>query len=264
MVTTNKHIERDSRDSTKIFDDRSLEADYSTLIPVLKEGLNVLDVGCGTGAISRGIAAYVGPTGRVTGIDNTAAFIESGKSSYADVLNLKLIHADLFEFEAEEKFDLIVSARTLQWLGNPKEALLKFKAMLAPGGMVSVLDYNHEALTWQPEPPESMRTFYSAFLQWRADAGMNNRIADDLQRLFEETGFQAVEVLKADETYKSENNNFIARAGIWSKVAAMKQISDEGYIDNQTRLQAIEDYNNWITTEATMMIMRLNDVRGRV
>jgi len=264
MITTNKHIERDSSDSTKIFDDRSLEADYSTLIPVLKKGLRVLDVGCGTGAISKGIAAYVGPTGSVTGIDNTASFVESGQKSYVGISNLKLIHTDLFAFEFEEKFNLIVSARTLQWLNNPKEALLKFKTMLAPGGMVSVLDYNHEALTWEPEPPESMKLFYKAFLQWRADAGMNNRIADDLQQYFEEAGFRDVEVLNADEIYKREDNNFIAKAGIWSKVAAMKQISDEGYIDDQDRLQAIEDYNNWLNTDAKKMIMKLKDVRGRV
>jgi hypothetical protein len=36
----------------------------------------------------------VGSTGHVTGIDNTAYFIESGKETYADVKNLELIHAD--------------------------------------------------------------------------------------------------------------------------------------------------------------------------
>jgi ubiquinone/menaquinone biosynthesis C-methylase UbiE len=112
----------------------------------LGPGLRVLDVGCGTGAISKDIAAQVGDTGHVTGIDNTEYFIQSGKETYADVKNLDLIYTDLFAYEPEEKFDLIVAARVLQWLNNPVEALKKMYSLLKPGGMVSILDYNHEAL----------------------------------------------------------------------------------------------------------------------
>ncbi len=78
----NKHIERDGQTITKIIDNRSLKVDYRTLEPILKEGMSVLDVGCGTGAISKDIAEIVGNSGKVTGIDNTAKFIESGKISY--------------------------------------------------------------------------------------------------------------------------------------------------------------------------------------
>ncbi|WP_281227647.1 class I SAM-dependent methyltransferase [Flavobacterium aquiphilum] len=121
----NKHIQRESQQSTKIFDDRSLTNDYRNLSSILKPGMKVLDVGCGTGAISKDIANIVGENGKVTGIDNTEGFILSGKESYQNITNLELIHVDLFDFNPEEKFDLIVSARVLQWLSNPKEALLK-------------------------------------------------------------------------------------------------------------------------------------------
>ncbi len=77
----NKHIERDGQTTTKIFDNRSLQSDYATLVPLLRDGLRGLDVGCGTGAISKGIAQMIGTNGHVTGIDNTEAFIKSGKES---------------------------------------------------------------------------------------------------------------------------------------------------------------------------------------
>src|SRR5690606_15082264 len=144
----NKTIHRDTGNTTRIFDDRTVEADYRTLTPVLKPGLRVLDVGCGTGAISAGIARLVGNTGRGVGIDNTENFIVSGRETYRDVGNLELIHADLFEWNTDEQFDLVVSARVLQWLSNPVQALKKMKTFLNPGGMVSVLDYNHSALSW--------------------------------------------------------------------------------------------------------------------
>ena len=176
----NKHIERDGQETTKIFDNRSLDVDYRTLKSILKTGMVVLDVGCGTGAISKDIANIVSDSGKVIGIDNTKKFIESGKQTYKHINNLELIHVDLFEFEPKEKFDLIVSARVLQWLNNPKEALLKMKNLLKSNGQISILDYNHERLEWNPKPPQSMELFYKTFLRWRRDAGMNNKIGDDL------------------------------------------------------------------------------------
>ena len=260
----NKTIHRESGSTKKIFDDRTLEKDYATLLPVLKKGLRVLDVGCGTGAISKGIAARVGPSGSVTGIDNTETFIRSGRETYADIANLELIHADLFDFQPTEKFDLIIAARVFQWLNNPKEALKHLKGFLKPGGQISILDYNHEALQWMPAPPESMQRFYSAFLRWRADAGMDNAIAETLATYFFELNFHSIEMHIADEVYQKGQDNFIERVGIWSKVAGLKQIVDEGYLDEEIRVKAIEDYNAWIPTNAECMIMKLKEVRGRI
>jgi SAM-dependent methyltransferase len=257
-----KEIKREGKGTAKLFDERSLEVDYATLPPLLQPGWKVLDVGCGTGAISKGIALAVGSEGHVTGIDNTAYFIESGKETYAAIDNLELIHTDLFAYEPAEKLDLITSARTLQWLGSPQEAVVKFKSMLKPGGILSVLDYNHEALEWQPQPPASMLKFYATFLRWRGDAGMNNHIAEDLPGYFTEAGLTSVEVLEANEVYKKGDANFLKKIGIWSSVAQSTQMVDEGYISNEDRLQAIEEYNNWIETDAELMIMKLNEIRG--
>ena len=258
----NKHIHRDGETTSKIFDNRSLEVDYATLISALKPGMRVLDVGCGTGAISKGIAEKVGPMGHVTGIDHTEHFINSGKETYSTIKNLELIHADIFQFEPEEKFDLVVCARVLQWLNNPVEALKRFRELLKPGGQVSVLDYNHEALQWRPEPPESMLRFYGTFLRWRGDAGMNNHIAEDLPEYFEEAGFTAIETYNADEVYLKGQDNFVSKAGIWSKVAASTQMVDEGYISNGDRLTAIDEYDAWVKKEAEGMTMVLREVRG--
>ena len=260
----NKAINREGRTSAKIFDNRTLTDDYGTLLSALRPGLKVLDVGCGTGAISKGIAERVGITGSVTGIDNTEHFISSGKETYRDVSNLTLLHADLFEFESDDKFDLIVAARVLQWLKNPKDALIKMKTLLKPGGQVSILDYNHTALEWQPQPPESMQQFYQAFLKWRADAGMNNRIADDLADYFAQCGFCSIEVYSSDEVYTKGKENFLPKIGIWSKVAELKQIVDEGYFDEETRLRVIAEYNEWCETDAERMTMKLNEVRGKI
>lgn len=258
----NKHIERDGKAVTKIFDNRSLQVDFRTLEPILKKGMIVLDVGCGTGAISKDIATIIGDSGKVIGIDNTEKFIVNGKITYQHIKNLELLHCDIFDYEPNHKFDLIVSARVLQWLNNPKDALLKMKSLLRPKGRLSILDYNHVNLEWHPDPPESMKSFYKAFLKWRTDAGMNNSIADDLPLLFEEIGLRSIEKRNSDEHYEKHRPDFNAKVGIWSKVAGSTQMVEEGYLEDALRLKAIEEYDEWIENRAVSMTMKLNEVRG--
>ena len=258
----NKTIERDGSSGSEVYNARSLATDFRTLIPSLKKGLKVLDVGCGTGAISKGIAELVGPEGNVTAIDNDNNFIENGKKHFSEVKNLTLINANLFEFETEEKFDLIVAARMLQWLSTPVEALRKMRSMLKPGGQISILDYNHEALEFSPQPPKSMQYYYQKWLQWRSDAGMNNCIAEDLPNYFKEIGMKNIQFENSDEVYTKGEYNFESKIGIWTKVAEMPQVVNEGYITNEERLQAISEYNEWILNDAEQMIMKLKEVRG--
>jgi len=250
--------------SASVLNYRSLEKDYATLIPFLKKGIRVLDVGCGTGAITLGIAEKVGETGQVIGLDSSEHLIKEGKALFKLPNNLELVVGDLFSYEPVEKFDLIVSARVLQWLNNPKVALEKMKTWLKTGGRISILDYNHEELEWTPEPPKSMQLFYAAFLKWKKEAGMNNRIAEDLPSYFEELGFHSIESVNANEVYQRGNTNFLPKIGIWTKVAESRglQMLRDGYIMEELRLEAIEAYNEWIETEAEQMVMKLNDVSG--
>lgn len=261
-VSENKVVDRTAQNASSIFNQRTLQQDYRTLKSALKPGLRVLDIGCGTGSITKDIAKLVGPTGYVIGIDNTASFISEGKSLFANTENLELIHVDILDFETEEKFDLIVSARTFQWISTLDKAIDKVKSLLKPNGQVSILDYNHEAINWTPKIPASMQNFYNMFLMWRKDAGMNNRIGFDLVDIFEEHGFSQIEIFNADEHYERMFPAHLEKLKIWSKVASSNQMVEEGYISDEERLEAIGDYNNWAEKEATSMTMKLREVRA--
>jgi ubiquinone/menaquinone biosynthesis C-methylase UbiE len=250
--------------TNSVLDNRSLENDYATLLPLLKKGLRVLDVGCGTGAITRGIAEKVGETGTVIGIDSSAHLIESAQNYHSEVPNLTFIHIDLLEYEPNKIFDLVVCARTLQWLEHPKLAIAKMKTMLSPHGQLSVLDYNHKGLEWKPKPPKSMVQFYKAFLNWRKDANMDNEIAKKLPDYFQTLGFKQITTCNANEVSKKTDPDFLQKASIWSKVAASRgvQMVADGYITDEARLQAIEEYDVWIANEAMYMVMKLSSVHG--
>lgn len=247
-----------------ILDDRTLKNSYATLLPLLKPGMHVLDVGCGTGAITAGIADAVGDQGSATGIDSSEHLIAKGLEDQKDVANLQLITADLYSWQPGRKYDLIVSARVLQWLNDPLAALLRFRELLVPGGHVSILDYNHTKLEWEPTPPASMLRFYEAFLRWRADAGMDNEIADNLPALFEKAGYHNIQSFGADERYSRAEPGFTNKAAIWSKVAELRgpQVVENGFITEAERVQAMEEYDAWTLQTAQSMTMKLKDVQA--
>lgn len=263
-VSNNKVIHREAQNAVAIFNHRTLEKDYRTLLPALKPGLRVLDIGCGTGAITKDIAHIVGPTGYVVGIDNTASFITEGNSLFAEIPNLQLLHVDLLDYETTDKFDLIVSARTFQWISTVDKAIDKVKELLKTNGQVSILDYNHEMIAWNPKVPMSMQNFYNMFLMWRRDAGMNNRIGFDLVDIFENHGFENIEIFNADEHYEGSNPDHLENIKVWSKVAGSMQMVEEGYISDEARLSAIEEYNNWADNAAISMTLKLREVRARL
>jgi ubiquinone/menaquinone biosynthesis C-methylase UbiE len=250
--------------ANQVLDRRSLENDYKSLLPILKEGMRVLDVGCGSGAITKGMAEQVGSNGRVIGIDTSSELIEQARQSHKDLTNLSFEHQNIFEYQPTEKFDLIASARTLQWLNNPMEALVKMKSLVKPGGIISILDYNHEKIEWQPAPPDSMKFFYAQFLAWRQDAGMNNHIADDLVNMFSSVGLRKITIEDANELNSIEDVEFMETAGIWKKVAETRgqQMVRDGYVTESERLSALKDYSNWLEEEGQSMAMYLRAVTG--
>ena len=88
---TNESTERAKmpEGTSVILDNRNLQKDYSTLISILKSGMRILDVGCGTGAISKGIAEKVGKNGHVVAIDSSEHLIAKGKEYFQNINNLK-------------------------------------------------------------------------------------------------------------------------------------------------------------------------------
>ncbi len=250
----------------KVLDKRTLATDNKNLLKYLRPGMHVLDVGCGSGSITKGMAEAVSPGGKVTGIDPGEALIAQAQANYAGVPGLAFKVADIHTFGEEERYDLVTAARVLQWLPGPGGVLRKMKQLLKENGTLAILDYNHEKISWDPAPPPEMQAFYEAFLQWRTDAGFNNQVADHLENLFREAGFSAVTVEQHfEKTHKGEEH-FLSKARIWAEVAETRghQLVKDGYITEAARLAAIAAYDAWLAGEGRSMQLYLLAVEGTV
>lgn len=249
--------------TNKVLDRRTLETDNKNLLKYLKEGISVLDVGCGSGAITKGIAEKAG---KAMGIDTSESLIAQARKNYGDIPNLEFQVADIHTFDTTERYDIITAARVLQWLSDPKETLLKLKPLLKEGGVLAILDYNHEKIQWHPALPVEMQKFYDAFLQWRQDAGFDNAIADNLSNLFSELNFKEIHVEVQFELTQKREPDFAAKAGIWSEVARTRghQLVKDNYITEEERLAAITTYDAWIANEGQLMQLYLLAVEARL
>lgn len=250
--------------ANKVLDRRNIENSYSSLLGLLKDGLSVLDVGCGSGAITADIAQRT--SGKVVGIDFSEHLIELAQKNYVHLSNLSFEVANINDYVSAEKFDLVIAARTLQWVNDPAEVVQKMATLLKKSGKISINDYNHTKVEWSPTPPKSMLDFYEAFLNWRKDAGYDNEIADNLTKIYENIGLTSIKVVPQHEVSTKGEEEFAAAARIWSIVAETrgKQVIADGYCSEELRLQAIEEYDAWIVNEAQSMTLYLLAVEGEV
>lgn len=250
--------------ATKILDSRTLKFSHKRLSELLTEGLSVLDVGCGTGTITKGISEIVGPSGQVVGVDNNPALIERAQELYNHIPGLFFEVGDIYHLKYHDRFDIVTSARVLQWLSNPRKALLVMKSVMKPGGQLLILDYNHEKIAWEPDVPLSMKRFYSAFLKWRSDAGMSNIIADQLPEFFEEVGMENITVSSQHEKVIRQDKDFLKRMDIWTDVVASRglQMVEDGYITEEERSITEKEYRNWVKHSAKSQMMYLLAIEG--
>lgn len=252
------------KSTNSILNQRTLESDHKKLSEILEPGMFVLDVGCGTGTITYGIAKAV-PQGRVVGIDINDSLLSEAREKYRECDNLSFEKQDLYSLPYESQFDIVTSARVLQWLDEPMNGLKELMKAVKRDGMIVILDYNHEKIEWNPKPPDSMLKFYTAFLKWRENAGMNNRIADHLYGMFKDLGFKDIEVSPQLETARRKDLDFLERIDIWARVAESRgiQIVKDGYVSESARIKAIRDYRNWIENYAESQTLYLACVYGK-
>lgn len=190
----------------RILNSRRLEHDHPYLVPLLRPGMRILDIGCGTGAITADIARAVSPGGSVIGVDRDASNLEIARLERGNVANLTFQLGDVmasdFATPFGAPFDVVNATRMLLWISEPVRALAQMKTVLRPGGRMVALEYSLEDTEWEPEPPRLFRDFYSAFLQWRASKGWDNAIGRHLPEFLEAAGFAEIETHRCDEAVR--------------------------------------------------------------
>jgi len=173
------------------------------LLPHVRSGMSVLDVGCGVGSIALDLALTVAP-GRMVGIDADAGQIEVARRSAAErgIDNAEFFTASVYElpFEAAN-FDVVYANAVLMYVRDQVRALIEMRRVLRPGGLAAVTDDDLGTVVISPDRPElelAPRLFERAI----AHEGGNARYSRRLRTLMLEAGFERTQgVAHAPEVY---------------------------------------------------------------
>src|SRR5215472_10071551 len=97
------------RSDPRILNRRTLRQDHRYLASILRTGMDILDVGCGTGAITADIAKAVGPDGAALGIDRDDANVAGAVQQYGGIGNLRFETVDILSLDARlhGRFDVV-------------------------------------------------------------------------------------------------------------------------------------------------------------
>lgn len=114
-------------------------------------GERALDVGCGRGAVLFPLAAAVGPTGRVTGIDLSAAMVELTAAD-ATAQGLSTVDVRVMDAAAPDlpagSYDLVVSSLVVFFLPDPAAAVRAWRDLLVPGGRLGISTFGSRDRLW--------------------------------------------------------------------------------------------------------------------
>lgn len=161
-------------------------------------GGNWIDVGCGTGALTRTILDRAGP-GAVMGVDPSSAFLEHARAHVRDA-RARFEVGDAQSLPAETAvFDAAVSGLVLNFVPQPPRAVSEMARVVRPGGVVAAYVWDYAGKM------ELMRHF------WDAAAALDPAAAEldegrrfpicrpqPLAELFTQAGLRDVEVRAID------------------------------------------------------------------
>ena len=162
-----------------------------SIVPA-RPGGAALDVATGPGTVAREAAAHVGPSGRVVGVDISAAMLNVARSfpPEAGAAPIEYIESTATRLPVPDaSFDVAYCQQGLQHMADPHAALREIHRALKPGGRLGVA-------IWAQSPFGLFREVVAG-LDLQIDAPQPStfgREPDDLRAGLSAAGFRDVEV----------------------------------------------------------------------
>lgn len=165
----------------------------------LEEGMRVLDIGCGSGDVTRLAAALVGPSGSVLGIDTDAETVRSAEERAAGlgVANVAFEVGEAASFAEPQTFDALVGRFVLMHQPSPADTLAAAAGAVRRGGMVMMLE-SHMTVLLDARHSFPHSALYDEVVRWKcrvvAAAGADIEAGLGLYRTFRSAKLAAPEM----------------------------------------------------------------------
>jgi ubiquinone/menaquinone biosynthesis C-methylase UbiE len=160
----------------------------------LQEGMQIVDLGCGTGTISCAIALKF-PNAHIWGIDPSHQLLTTAREvqEQQHLTNVQFALGDAYALNLPNaSIDFVYGRLLFQHLAEPMKALKEIARVLKPGGKVCLVDVADNWFALNPEPPvfSALRECLGAI---QASLGGDCRVGYKLGSYLSEAGFSQIE-----------------------------------------------------------------------
>lgn len=132
---------------------------------VFPDGAEVVEIGCGTGAIIRTVAQWPG-VGHAVGIDPSPVFISRARQQARDIPNLNFQQGDGRSLTlADESFDIAIIHTTLSHVPHPERLLAEAFRIIRRGGWLALFDGDYATATVASGDHDPLQACVHAFRQ---------------------------------------------------------------------------------------------------
>jgi len=146
----------------------------------VKPGSTVVDVGCGTGFLTRQAIMNTQGKGRVVGVDLSPSMLEKAEGNLGNLAlhgSVEFRVGDAENIPVQDDFaDAVVGNMILHHCAKPKQAVLEMTRILKEGGKVAVADLEKHDESWlREEMADRWLGFDLAKVKkWFQDAGLES------------------------------------------------------------------------------------------
>lgn len=183
-----------------------LDAQAAMLAPATRTALNlagigsgmqVLDIGTGTGGVAFLVAELVGPTGQVVGVDRSGDALEHAERKRVDrgADNVRFEPADLAHDRVPDgPFDAVVARLVLPYLPDPPTRVRNLVSRLAPGAIFLAMEFDMTSV--RTLPPTTLAQQMGDLIAATFDAaGVPQTMGPHLEAILTDAGLHSAHAL---------------------------------------------------------------------
>lgn len=247
---------------------RTAENSAGYLLPHLRAGQSLLDIGCGPGTITLDLARCVEP-GQTVGLDRAELPLVQARDAARErgLRTVGFTVGDAYQLDfPDDSFDVVHAHQLLQHLTDPVAALTEMRRVCRPGGIVAARDADYAAMTWYPADPRMDR-----WLELYHQVALGNGAEPDAGRRLlswaQAAGYRNISC-SADAWCYSTEDERAWWGGLWAEriteSAMALQAVSAGFSDPQELTELAAGWRDWAQQDDGWFVVLNAEILCRV
>jgi SAM-dependent methyltransferase len=247
---------------------RTAQNSAAYLLPHLRAGSRLLDVGCGPGTITVDLARIIAP-GSVAAIDAVEEPLVGARelAASAGVANVTFQVADAMDLPFDDgAFDVVHAHQVLQHVPDPVGMLREMRRVCAPGGILAARDSDYAAKAWYPSDPD-LDDWMNVYQATARGSGGEPNAGRHLLAWAHAAGLTDVTASASTWCFASDSDR-AWWGGLWADRALKSTYATQALalgVADQARLQRISDaWRRWATSPDGWYVVVHGEILCRV